>query len=80
MYIFKIMYVLGRVPQHIVEALKHEALNRLTLFFFFFTILCVHVCTCAGEHTHLSSTECAWRSEDNVQELTLSFHCVGPGI
>ena len=44
MYIFKIMYVLGRVPQHIVEALKHEALNRLTLFFFFFTILCVHVC------------------------------------
>lgn len=30
-------------------------------------------------HTCMHVTVCVWRSEDNLQELVLSFHCVGSG-
>lgn len=34
---------------------------------------------CAHMHTFMHVTVRVWRSEDNLQELVLSFHYVGSG-
>lgn len=54
-----------------------------TQFLFLSAILnciCVRMCVCIHIHVCLHKWMCTWSSEDNSQELVLSFSIVGPGI